>query len=56
MPPNNAGYYEAAYAAAIAVYGLYTLLLWRRRARVRAALRAEEKARDASALPRRAPL
>ena len=41
MPPSNAGYYEAAYAVAAIVYGLYTLALWRRRARVRAALRRE---------------
>jgi hypothetical protein len=39
--PDNASYYYAAYAVAIAVYALYTVTLLRRRARVRAALRHE---------------
>ena len=43
MPPNNAGYYEAAYTVAIIVYATYTLLLWRRRARTRSALRRAEE-------------
>ena len=42
MPtPDNAGYFHAAYAAAIAIYAGYALLLLRRRARVRAALERE---------------
>ena len=36
--PDNTGYYHAAYAVAITVYALYTITLWRRRARVRAEL------------------
>ena len=32
---NNAGYYHAAYAVALTVYAVYTIALWRRRARVR---------------------
>jgi len=44
MPPSNAGYYEAAYAVAAIVYALYAVALWRRRARVRAALRRAEGA------------
>ena len=39
--PDNAGYRHAAYAAAAIVYALYTVSLWRRRSRVRAALRRE---------------
>jgi hypothetical protein len=39
--PDNASYMHAAYAAAAIVYGLYTVSLWRRRSRVRAALRRE---------------
>jgi len=38
MPPDNANFYHAAYAVAIAVYGLYAVLLRRRRVRVREAL------------------
>jgi hypothetical protein len=37
MPPDNAGYYQAAYAAAVLIYALYAVSLWRRRARVRSA-------------------
>jgi hypothetical protein len=43
MPPDNAGYFQAAYAAAVAIYGLYAITLWRRRARVRAALQRVER-------------
>jgi hypothetical protein len=39
MPPDNAGYYHAAYIVAALIYGLYAATLWRRRARVRAAAR-----------------
>jgi hypothetical protein len=46
MLPNNSGYYEAAYTIAVVVYATYTLLLWRRRARVRAALRRAEQGTD----------
>ena len=35
---NNAGYYHAAYTVALTVYAVYTIALWRRRARVRAEL------------------
>ena len=45
MPPDNASYYHAAYALAIVVYAVYTVALWRRRARVREALRREEAGR-----------
>jgi ABC-type transport system involved in Fe-S cluster assembly fused permease/ATPase subunit len=38
MTPDNAGWYHAAYVVAIAVYAIYTVALWRRRARVRAEL------------------
>ena len=37
--PDNAFWYHAAYAVAITVYALYTVVLWRRRARVRDELR-----------------
>ena len=43
MTPDNASYYYAAYAVAVAVYAGYALSLWRRRARVREALRQEER-------------
>jgi heme exporter protein D len=49
MPPDNAGYYHAAYAAAVAIYALYAMSLWRRRARVRAAL--QRTAREATSGP-----
>jgi hypothetical protein len=39
MTPDNGDWYRAAYAVAITVYVLYTVLLWRRRARVRDELR-----------------
>ena len=42
--PDNASYYHAAYAIIVAVYGIYAVSLWRRRARVRAALRREGRA------------
>jgi hypothetical protein len=42
--PDNASYFHAAYAVAIAVYGLYAFSLWRRRAKVRDALRREARA------------
>ena len=35
MPPDNAGYYHAAYVVVGALYLGYALLLMRRRARVR---------------------
>ncbi len=38
MPPDNAGYFYAAYALAALVYVGYALLLVRRRARARRAL------------------
>ena len=41
--PDNASFYHAAYAVAIVVYAGYTVALWRRRARVRAALREAER-------------
>lgn len=34
--PQNAGYYHAAYAVVIVVYGLYSLSLWLRLRRARA--------------------
>jgi heme A synthase len=39
--PDNGSYMHAAYAAAFLVYAVYTVGLWRRRSRVRAALRRE---------------
>ena len=39
MPPDNAEYLYAAYSIALAVYGLYSLSLWRRRREVRERLR-----------------
>jgi hypothetical protein len=42
--PQNEGYYYAAYFAAIGIYTLYTMSIWRRRQRVamrRIALRRE---------------
>ena len=39
MPPDNSSYMHAAYAVAVVVYASYAILLWRRRARVREALR-----------------
>jgi ABC-type transport system involved in Fe-S cluster assembly fused permease/ATPase subunit len=47
MPPQNAGYYHAAYIVAVAVYTIYTITLLRRRAKVREALEREEQARSA---------
>ena len=41
---DNSGYYHAAYAVALTVYALYAFTLWRRRSRVRAALRRAEAA------------
>ena len=41
MSPDNASYYHAAYVVAVLVYLGYTVTLWRRRARVREALRRE---------------
>ncbi len=38
MPPDNAGYFYAAYALAALVYVGYAVLLVRRRARARRAL------------------
>lgn len=35
MPPENAGYFHAAYALAAIVYSLYALSLWRRSRRER---------------------
>lgn len=32
---HNAGYYHAAYVAAVVIYGGYALTIWRRRRRVR---------------------
>jgi hypothetical protein len=46
--PDNAGFYHAAYAVVAVVYLGYTAALLRRRARMRAALEAEE-ARSAGA-------
>jgi heme A synthase len=40
MPPDNASYMHAAYAAAVVVYALYVVTLWRRRARVKKELQA----------------
>ena len=47
MPPENSSYMVAAYAVAAAVYGLYSLSLWRRRRRLQERLRHLERA-DAS--------
>jgi hypothetical protein len=45
-PPDNAGYFHAAYVVAALLYLGYALLLVRRRARVRRALGAAPPARD----------
>ena len=47
MPPENASYMVAAYTVAAAVYGLYSLSLWRRRRRLQERLRQLDRA-DAS--------
>ena len=44
MPPDTSGYYHAAYAVVALAYGLYTVTLLRRRARVRARLAALDRA------------
>ena len=44
MPPDNAGYMYGAYIVAAAVYGLYSMGLWRRRRRVRDRLRQLDQA------------
>ena len=44
MPPDNSSYMYAAYAVALAVYGLYALSLWRRRRGVEARLRQLDRA------------
>ena len=44
MPPDNSPYMYAAYAVALAVYGLYALSLWRRRRRVEARLSRVDRA------------
>ena len=44
MPPDTSTYMYAAYTITAAVYGLYSLSLWRRRRRVRARLREIERA------------
>ena len=46
MPPDNAGFYHAAYAAVVVIYGLYAVLLGRRRARVREAARRMAAGRE----------
>ena len=43
MPPDTSAYMYAAYALASAVYGLYSLSLWRRRRQVQARLRELER-------------
>ena len=45
MPPDNAVYFQAAYAAIAALYVGYAALLMRRRARVRRALERETATR-----------
>ena len=51
MRPDNAGYYYAAYAAAVIIYLLYALSLWRRRARVRTLSRRLEAGNPAAPTP-----
>jgi hypothetical protein len=41
--PSNAGYYHAAYAVAVILYGGYSLSIWLRRRAVRARLRESER-------------
>ena len=41
MAPDNVAYMRAAYTVALVVYAVYAVTLWRRRARVREALRRE---------------
>ena len=43
MPPDNAGYMHAAYAVAAVLYIGYGLLLYRRRAKVRAQLKPDAR-------------
>jgi hypothetical protein len=45
MPPDNAGYFHAAYAIVALIYGGYAALLLRRRARARRELQAGDAAR-----------
>ena len=45
MPPDNAGYFHAAYIAIVVLYVGYAALLMRRRARVRRALESESATR-----------
>jgi hypothetical protein len=42
MPPDNVSFMRAAYTVALVVYALYAVTLWRRRARVRKALKEAE--------------
>lgn len=35
MIPDNAGYYHAAYAVAVVLYGVYAVSIWVRRRAVR---------------------
>ncbi|HJR63422.1 MAG TPA: hypothetical protein VJ803_06940 [Gemmatimonadaceae bacterium] len=42
--PDNAGYYQAAYAAAALIYGLYAASIWWRGRRVRESRRSTEDA------------
>lgn len=46
MPPDNAGYYYAAYAAAAAIYSMYALILVVRGRAVRSRLSEVERARE----------
>jgi hypothetical protein len=41
--PNNAGYYHAAYIAAVILYGGYAFSIWWRARGVRARLRGRER-------------
>ena len=43
IPPDNAGYYHAAYAAALGIYALYAVSIWRRRRALRERHVAEDR-------------
>ena len=47
-PPENAGYYHAAYIAATAIYALYAVSLWRRWAALRERRSERAAARDSA--------
>jgi hypothetical protein len=43
MPPDNAGYYYAAYAATAIIYSVYSVMLWSRGRSMRSRLAELER-------------